>query len=46
MLLRVRKLGVIQIAALLSAAVIARATNPNVDYITPSFTFSPGDDTA
>jgi hypothetical protein len=36
-----RKVAVIQAAVLLSAAVSALTANPNVDYITPSFTFSP-----
>jgi hypothetical protein len=41
MLLRVHKLKVMQTAAFFSAAVCALAANPNTDYITPPFTFSP-----
>jgi hypothetical protein len=41
MLLRTRKVVIIQTAALFSAVISALAANPNVDYITPSFTFSP-----
>jgi hypothetical protein len=36
-----RKPMIIRTVALLSAAVSALAANPNVDYVTPSFTFSP-----
>lgn len=41
MLFRLRNLKLIETTALLSAAVSAVAANPNTDYITPPFTFSP-----
>ena len=41
MLLRVRKDLITKTAALFSAAVGGFAANPNTDYITPDFTFSP-----